>query len=366
MVVGRAGAVMIVLLINPVAGRGAGIAAFQAPQSEWPGLVRYIEAMLLRVPREQAEAILGAMRAVALEHGAGGVTELDRKTISGAATIVFGLEPLDPEAIEPVDPEGLAAVLPGREDGEQAVRILAVMSLADGVLDPEKTELVRAYAQALGVSEGYLEILSEVAAKEVAEASACIMRKNVGSFPHLDVERLKAGLAAPFLPYAEDPDPELEARYEELRGLPEKSFGRAFYDHFKRNSFAFPGNPEGLAEGFTTPHDSSHVLSGYSTSQAGEICVSTFIGAMHPDHPMAAEVLPVLYSWHLGIELNELAKTFRGAYEPRRFWTAWDRGAATTVDVVAADWDFWGATEVPLEELRAAYGVPPADPDLLV
>jgi hypothetical protein len=33
--------------------------------------------------------------------------------------------------------------------------------------------------------------------------------------------------------------------------------------------------------------------------------------------------------------------------------------------VVAPDWDFWGATRVPLEELRAAYGLPPVDPAML-
>jgi hypothetical protein len=160
-------------------------------------------------------------------------------------------------------------------------------------------------------------------------------------------------------------DPELEARYRELGALPDGTFGRAFRDHFACNGFAFPGNPAALAEGFTTPHGSSHVLSGYSTSQGGELLVSTFIGAMHPDHPMAAEVLPVLFSWHLGIELNELAGSFRGSFEPRIFWTAWDRGAATTVDVVAPDSDFWGAVAIPLEDLRAAYGVRAVDPALV-
>ncbi|HEX8751919.1 MAG TPA: hypothetical protein VF731_00755 [Solirubrobacterales bacterium] len=322
--------------------------------------------MLLRIPRNQADAILGAMRAIALEHGEDGVTALDRGTIAGAATIVLGLDPVDVEALEPVGPERLAAELADREEARQAVRMLAVMALADGVVDAEKIGLVGEYARALDVHEGYLQILAETAADEIAQATACIVRKNAESFPKLDVERLKLGPVAPFLPYGDAPDPELEARYEALGKLPAESFGRAFYDHFKRNSFAFPGNPAGLAEGFTTPHDSSHVLSGYSTSQAGEICVSTFIGAMHPDHPMAAEVLPVLYSWHLGIKLNEIAQSFRGAYDPRRFWTAWDRGAATTVDVVDEGWDFWAATEVPLEELRAAYGVPPTAADLLI
>lgn len=320
--------------------------------------------MLLRIPRERGEAILGAMRAVALAHGEGAVTAMDRETLVSAAAIVLALD-ADVEALAPVEPAALAAAVEGTEESEQAVRMLAVMSLADGVADPEKTALVRSYAEALGVRDGYLEILTEVAADEVAQATACMVRKNAESFPHVDSSRLSISAIAPFLPYADDPDPALEARYLELGELPDGSFGRAFFDHFHRNGFAFPGNPAGLAEGFTTPHDTSHVLSGYSTSEMGELCVSTFIGAMHPDHPMAAEVLPVIYSWHLGVKLNDIANSSHGAFEPRHFWTAWQRGAATTVDVVAPDWDFWGAAPVPLDELRASYGVPPIEPELL-
>ena len=82
---------------------------------------------------------------------------------------------------------------------------------------------------------------------------------------------------------------------------------------------------------------------------------------MHPDHPMSAEVLPVLFSWHLGIALNEIAGSRHGAFEPRKFWTAWDRGAATSIDVLDPGWDFWAATQWPLEELRREHGVSPVD-----
>jgi hypothetical protein len=321
--------------------------------------------VLIEVPQAQALAILSAMREVALEHGGGAITEMDRETIVSAGAIVLGLEAVDVDALAPVDPAALAAAVDSAEEAEQAVRMLAVMSLADGVADAGKTALVRSYAGALGVRDGYLEILAEVAEEEIAQATACMVRKNAESFPHLDSSRLAISAIAPFLPYRDAPDPELEARYKALGELPPDTFGRVFYDHFHRNSFEFPGNPNGLAEGFTTPHDSSHVLSGYSTKEMGELCVSTFIGAMHPDHPMAAEVLPVIYSWHLGVKLNEIANSSHGAFEPRHFWTAWERGAATTVDVVAPDWDFWGATGVPLEELRAEYGVPPIEPELL-
>jgi hypothetical protein len=55
------------------------------------------------------------------------------------------------------------------------------------------------------------------------------------------------------LPYRERDDPALEARYRTLGDLPADTFGSAFRDHFNRNGFAFPGNANALAEGFTSP-----------------------------------------------------------------------------------------------------------------
>ena len=279
--------------------------------------------------------------------------------------MLFGLdEDLALESLTPREPGALAAALPDEEAAATAGRVLAVMALADGGLDAAKVDLVGRYAAALGLHEDYVRLLTEAAHGELAAATACMVRKNIRSFPRLDHAEGLA-FADVFMPYrGEAADPELAGRYAALGELPDGTFGRAFVDHFHRNGFAFPGDPAGLAEGFTTPHDSSHVIAGYSTSQAGEICVSTFIGAMHPDHPMAAEVLPVLFSWHLDIKLTELAGSFRGAFEPRRFWTAWDRGAAARVDLLDPAWDFWGAAAVPLQELRAAYAVPPLDPAL--
>ena len=229
---------------------------------------------ILDAPPDAAHAVLGAMRAVALEHGGPRLTEMDRETIGSAALIVLGLGEIDVDSIAPVDPAGLASATADADEAARAIRMLSVMSLADGEIDAEKTALVRAYADALTVEDDYLDILTEAAADEIAQAAAYIVRKNAESFPHIDASRLSVSAIAPFFPYKDAADPELEARYKALAELPEGTFGHAFFAHFEENGFFFfPGNPDGLAEGFTTPHDSSHVLSGYSTSEGGEICV---------------------------------------------------------------------------------------------
>jgi len=323
--------------------------------------------LFIRVTDAQANAILGSMRDIALAHGPAGVSDADSRTIDAAARIVLGLGAGVPADLAPCPPDALArAMVDDEQDGIQAVRMLAVMSLVDGSIDQDKIALVQEYASAVNVRESYLLVLAEAAAGEIAAAAACMMRKNAETFPRLDLHGIDADRIAPFLPYRGGRDDAgLVDRYEALHELGPETFGRAFWEHFKRNGFAFPGDPNGLAEGFTTPHDSSHVLSGYTTSPPGELLVSTFIGAMHPDHPMAAEVLPALFSYHLGIAMNEVASVQSDAFEPQKFWTAWDRGAATSVDVLDPGWDFWAATESPMEELRRAHNVLPVAPALL-
>ena len=57
-----------------------------------------------------------------------------------------------------------------------------------------------------------------------------------------------------FLPYRNGAtDPVLAARYEALGKLPADSFGRAFWDFYKLNGYAFPGQADALNARFATP-----------------------------------------------------------------------------------------------------------------
>jgi hypothetical protein len=89
------------------------------------------------------------------------------------------------------------------------------------------------------------------------------------------------------------------------------------------------------------------------------LLVSTFTAAMHRNEAMSGHVLPVLFSWHLGIALNEVAGAAKGALDPQEFWHAWARGERMKVDLFGASWDFWAATREPIESVRARVGVTP-------
>ena len=303
----------------------------------------------------QVAAIHGAMRAVA-ETGAL-ASEADRHAITSAGRYLFGHENTGFDAIAPVAPQALVSALSGSRLGEDAAKFLTVMALVDGTLDKAKIASVLRYAQALGLHERYLDDIAAAAADRLQEALADMTRSNMESITGRswgggDINKW-------LLPYGDGrADAALTARYAVLERLAPDTFGHVFWAHFKDNSYTFPGDPTALNAAFSVPHDSAHVLSGYDTTPRGELLVSTFTAAMHPRYPMAGHVLPVIFSWHLKVQINAVAKDAAGALDPNEFWHAWAGGAAATVDTFAPGWDFWAYVEVPLRALRAQWSIP--------
>jgi hypothetical protein len=236
------------------------------------------------------------------------------------------------------------------------------MAFVDGVLDEAKVARVLDYARALDIHAAYLTEIAEAAQGHLSWALMDMTRRNVESITGQTL--LSDDVMAWLLPYRGGAaDPALAARFEALASLPGGSFGRAFWDFYQANRYEFPGNEAAANAAFVVPHDSTHLLSGYDTSAAGEILVSTFTAAMHPKYPMAGHVLPVIFSWHLGIKINDVAGSATGALDPEKFWLAWARGSEIAIDVFDPTWDFWAATKGSLDELRRRYRLSPLDPD---
>ena len=314
--------------------------------------------VILEIDDIQARTVLGAMKCIATG-GSGGLSEMDSRTIESAGPILMGTDKVDVASLSETSPEQLAATLRTSGDASIVAQILTIMSLVGGVLEPQKTNLLLEFAAALSVDEEYLEILNDATSGRIGRATDRLSQRGAEYFlPAQSGHADSDDPVAPLMPYGDgETEPALEERYVKLGELPEGTFGKAFFDHFSDNDLDLPATDRGQVEAFVIPHDSTHVLSGYSTDESGEILVAAFTAAMHPRKPMEAQILPAMFCWHLGIKLNWLGGSFRGAFEPRTFWDAWDRGNATRFDLFDPEWDFWAAAEQPLVQVRQSLGV---------
>jgi hypothetical protein len=309
---------------------------------------------------EQADAALRAMRHVATAGGERALSDADRVALTAAHTIVFrGSGDLDPDALGDIGPGELAAACTKRDDAEHVAGFLAVMTLVDGEVDTARIRSADAYVRALGLHEPYLRDLGELARHKLAEVRADIGRRNIKSFTG---RWMGSDIDAWIMPYREHPDPELHARYSSLASYDDGTFGKAFADFYAVNGFEFSGVAASANAAFTTPHDSAHVLSGYDTSLQGELLVSTFTAGMHADEPITGHILPVILSWHLGVELADFAGAGTGSLDPRKFWVAWERGDETAGDTLSPRWDFWAQAPRALDDVRHEMRIPPLDP----
>lgn len=258
-------------------------------------------------------------------------------------------------AIEPAD---LVATLKDRALAEEAVKYLAIMAMVDGTLDHGKLKRVLEYSRALDIEADYLTDLVEAASGHLGWAAADMWRKNFDSVLSRSSEGLDPN--AWIRPYAgANADPGLLARYEALGRLPQKTFGRALWDFDKTNGYPFPGDPAALNAAFGTAHDSTHVISGYDTSARGELLVSTFTAGMHPINPMSGHILPVIFFFHFGEQMNDVGHAGKGGLDPDEFWHAWARGAEMTADLFDPKWSVWDWVEHDLDELRRQWNVTP-------
>lgn len=320
--------------------------------------------MLLAVDDAAATVFLGAAKAVGTRGGRGQISDESAAAVQSLAGLGLGVDAPDVATLAESTPGHLAAALTETDQCTTSVEILAVMALVDGALDPARISSVLDYADALDVDDDWLSDLAMSLEPDLSPVIADMDDKNLRSITdgRLDLSRID-DIDRWLMPYEEDDvDPALADRYQDLASLPTGTFGHDFWAFYDRHHFAFPGQPDAVNEVFGMPHASAHVISGYDTTPQGEMLVSTFTSRMHPVYPMSGHVLPVIYSWHLGIEFNELAGSYQGALDPAKLWVAWGRGRHCQGDTFDESFSLWDQAEMPVDRVRDSLDVTPLDP----
>ncbi len=119
------------------------------------------------VGHRESDAILGAMRQVALTGGRA-LSYADTASILAAGHYLLRRRSLtDLGTLPAVEPADLVAALKDRSLAEEAVKYLAIMAMVDGTLDHGKLKHVLEYSRALDIEAGSGVILSNP--KETSE-----------------------------------------------------------------------------------------------------------------------------------------------------------------------------------------------------
>jgi hypothetical protein len=296
----------------------------------------------------ELRAVLPALRHVALENDR--FTDGERALIEGLA-LIHGQQ-LDAEELTPISLETLARVVVDPHRRKRAVQLAIVMALIDGTPSDAASTRVDALAKALEIEEGGVRVLREMAHGQAMLARFDMFRRfsrfirNVDEFPGV----LQAAL--PLMGMGGNPA--VAARYRALEACATGTLGRELFDYFERNQFKFPGEPGGLPAIF---HDVGHVMSGYGTDPHGEIQQAAFQAGFARRDGFTFLLFGIL-QFHLGLRITPVAKGYQGLLDVPAVLTALRRGAACRIDFTSG-YNVFADKDVPLDELRRAYGVSP-------
>ena len=252
------------------------------------------------------------------------------------------------------------ASLPLSSRDDDAARVLTIEAFVSATLDKTKIQAILDYTSTLSINERYTQAIIEAARinAQSTEAPAKVVSRNENVSVNTWLQEEDAiDWLFPYRGYRANPG--LAARFHKLASLPTGTLGRAYWEQYQSSGYAFPGEPGAVNETVATPHDCTHLLSGYDTTPRGEVLAAAFTSAMHHSWRVEAQILPMLFGWDLGIKITHLAASAITQLDRRQFWHAWARGAAITQDLFAPGWDFWTLAPQSLSELREAFGIPP-------
>lgn len=299
----------------------------------------------------ELDAVLRVLRAVAIDNHA--FTEAEHDFVRSMARM-HGTE-VDPESLVPIAFDEVARVVTDPHQRKRVVQLAIVMALVEGDPDDSTARTVQELAAALDIDEQGVRVLYDMSHGHTMLARFEMIRrmrtftKNVHDFPGFGKLALSlAGLGGE--------DPELAARYHALEGCAPGTFGRAIFDHFTANGFAFPGEKNGV--GAMVFHDIGHVLSGYGVTPDQEIQQAAFQAGFTRTDGFLFLLFGIL-QFHLGLRITPVAKGQRGLFDVNAVLRALERGAACRVDL-GAGFDHFAYANMPIEAVRNELGVPPA------
>lgn len=299
---------------------------------------------------------LSALKAIATIDFQQPMSDSENRCLEAISKSIFLMEDYESQLLTNIKAQQIKTVFPKHEIRQNLLQMQCVMALINAVLNEDKIKVVLDYAQELNITDPYIVHMQMLHDGNIGLLLEDMTIKNYQSI--FNETRSYKEIQHIFFPYTgTDEDKRLAEKFHSLEQLEKESLGYQFWQWYTSRGFKFPGEPEGFCEAFAVPHDSTHIIAGYDTNAEGEINVSTFTAHMHKKLPMTGHILPVILTWHLGIDVNELVRTNIGKLNIEKFWIAWRRGYQINTNIFSPSWNFWDLKNRHVHELQKEYGL---------
>ena len=299
----------------------------------------------------------------------GGLTGLQRMLIESVSESMTGFV-VPARSVPRLDAEAFARALADRDAGfrERMVHFMLICALVLDPLPEEVVERVETYARELNVDDSMLRIARDFAHGSLGLALVDFERSGyMETWDPTNTEALHTSRALSDAWEQCVLDSDLARRWDQLRDLPEGTFGRSVAKFYDARGFEFPGRP-GSAPPLLAQHDWMHVLGEYGSTVEAELEVFAFISRANDD-PRAFSLLAMVISLFETGYMARGAGFFqydRGHLSHRgmavRLADALRRGAlvgahAHGPDLLQIDW--FERAHLSVDEVRAELGVVP-------
>ena len=310
----------------------------------------------------QLRALLMIARAAREEFGA------PQRAVVQAMQHVFFHISEDIGDLQPISPTELAAHVGQDDQALQLIRLMVVVSVADGPPSRDQVSLIEAFAAVLAVDEPAVKVIAYLAKGRLLRFRLAFLRRSHIRHYFRNTYRMSGG----FLPVIKavlrfrgvlGEDAATVSRFRSLETLSQATLGYQFFRHCVDAGIAFPGEKEGFPVGAIF-HDVTHVLSGYDTSAQGELKNAAFqAGYTKGAHDF--------FTWLIAMVLHGARVNLTPFPMPNiegllgeeglaeSMVRELERGSCVKVDLGDA-WDFWDHAESPIGEVRERLGIPPS------